>query len=149
MFSLKCPFHTFSAGIAVATASMLVINYFLNKKKVTAKDLIGRYNLTSHPEGGFYSETFRSTCKVNVQRNSQDIKRIASTGIYFLICPGNVSRFHKIASDEMWHFYLGGPMTVIELDNSYECGYRYHPLNVLPPPPFFFKFSPSIFKFII
>lgn len=35
--------------------------------------------------------------------------------IYFLVTPGRCSRLHRIKSDEVWHFYLGGPLTVVEL----------------------------------
>jgi len=35
--------------------------------------------------------------------------------IYFLVTPGKCSRLHRIKSDEVWHFYLGGPLTVVEL----------------------------------
>jgi len=48
-------------------------------------------------------------------------KRSLSTGIYFLITAGNFSAFHRIKSDEMWHFYAGSPLTVhvIEEDGKY------------------------------
>lgn len=71
-------------------------------------------------KGGYYVESFRSDLPIICDKK----ERIASTAIYFLICPGNISRLHRIQSDEVWHFYLGGPMTVIELDNSVENGYR-------------------------
>ena len=70
--------------------------------------LTERFNLQPHPEGGFYAETYRASAKVSTPSG----ERNASTAIYFLITPGNVSRLHRIKSDEAWHFYLGGPMTV-------------------------------------
>lgn len=69
-------------------------------------------------------ETYRAATYVTAQYGTKQVSRSASTGIYFLICPGNVSRLHRIQSDEMWHFYLGGPMTVVELDNSHPDGYK-------------------------
>lgn len=81
--------------------------------------LIKRYSMIEHPEGGFYVETFRSDINVEVKLNSQDVViRPASTCIYFLIVSGNFSRLHRIKSDEVWHFYLGGPMTVVEIDEN-------------------------------
>ena len=74
------------------------------------------YNLQPHPEGGFFAETYRSD--VEVVTGSEGIKRSASTGIMFLITEKSVSRLHKIKSDEMWHFYSGGPMCVVELNEK-------------------------------
>jgi predicted cupin superfamily sugar epimerase len=84
---------------------------------VDAKYLVEKFNLLPHPEGGFYGETFRSDLEINSDR-------IASTAIYFLITPGNVSRFHRIKSDEVWHFYLGGPMSVVEISPDSEGMYK-------------------------
>lgn len=67
-----------------------------------------------HPEGGFYAETFRSDVTVQTEKGP----RSASTAIYFLMSPGNISRLHKIVSDEVWHFYLGHSITVVELDDA-------------------------------
>ena len=55
--------------------------------------------LTPHPEGGHYRETYRGAGHV-------------STAIYFLLEGRQVSRFHRIRSDELWHHYAGGPLTV-------------------------------------
>ncbi len=82
---------------------------------ISANELIAQYNMQRHPEGGFYVETFRSDILVKTDRDGVLIDRPASTAIFFLIMPGNISRFHRIQSDEVWHFYLGGPMTVVEL----------------------------------
>lgn len=46
---------------------------------------------------------------------------VASTAIYFLVLQKNVSRLHRIKYDEVWHFYLGGPLVVVELVDG---GYR-------------------------
>ncbi|MDO9377172.1 MAG: cupin domain-containing protein [Ferruginibacter sp.] len=73
------------------------------------KDLVARFNLLPHPEGGYYRENYRAI---------ETIPRIAlpkrykgdrhySTAIYFLLEQGNYSAFHRIQSDECWHFYAG------------------------------------------
>ena len=126
LFSVKCPFHTFVAGTMFAWAAMHLIGRQRKKSsESTVQDLIDRYKLQDHPEGGYYVETFRSDVEVRTGLgDGQLVSRKASTAIFFLICPGNVSRLHRIKSDEVWHFYLGGPMTVIELDINEEKGYR-------------------------
>lgn len=65
---------------------------------------IKHLELKPHPEGGYFKETYRADMSAN--------KRSASTGIYFLIESGNVSRFHRIDADEMWHFYEGNALIV-------------------------------------
>jgi len=81
---------------------------------ITKEDLVKRYGMLPHPEGGFYAETFRSEVTVQTEKGS----RAASTAIYFLMSPGNISRLHRIVSDEVWHFYLGHSITVVELDDA-------------------------------
>ena len=84
----------------------------------TIAALTERFKLQPHPEGGFYAETYRGTEMVSTPVG----ERACSTAIYFLMTPGNVSRLHRIKSDEAWHFYLGGPMTVVELiDGTAKC----------------------------
>jgi len=59
--------------------------------------------LDPHPEGGWFRETYR--CRKEVE-TSRGIKN-AGTGIYFLLAGGELSQWHRVASDEMWHFYEG------------------------------------------
>ena len=82
----------------------------------TIEQLKARYALQPHPEGGFYGETYRAPAQVTLGDGTT--RRAASTAIYFLITPGSVSRLHRIKSDEVWHFYLGNPMTVLEIDGD-------------------------------
>lgn len=76
---------------------------------------VEKLEMQAHPEGGYFKETYRSTEMV-INRNGQ--KRSASTGIYFLITSENFSAFHKIESDEMWHYYAGSPLSVYMIDDS-------------------------------
>eukprot|EP00948_MAST-09A_sp_MAST-9A-sp1_P003272 g3272.t1 len=74
------------------------------------KQLTKQYEMEDHPEGGWYKEVYRSDLKIETPwglRNS-------STAIVFLVTPGNVSRLHRLNSDEAWHFYEGGPLTIVE-----------------------------------
>ncbi len=76
--------------------------------------LIDHYNLEPHPEGGFFRESYRADLSGCFE--GFDGARNISTGIYFLLPQGTRSALHRIKSDEMWHFYLGGPMTLVEID---------------------------------
>lgn len=77
------------------------------------QELVTKFNLQAHPEGGFYSETYRS----DQLTASQD--RNLVTCIYFLLTSENVSNFHRIKSDEMWFFHEGSSLTVHTLDPQY------------------------------
>ncbi len=85
--------------------------------EIEIKNLIERFALEPHQEGGYYKETYRSKEIIPhaalPKRFGGD--RCYATGIFFLLPEGEKSNMHKIKSDEMWHFYLGGPMTLIQL----------------------------------
>lgn len=78
---------------------------------------IKNLHLLPHPEGGYFKETYRST---EIVINRKGKKRSASTGIFFLITSENFSAFHKIESDEMWHFYDGAALSVYIIDSNGE-----------------------------
>lgn len=81
-------------------------------KMKTSEHWIKKLKLKKHPEGGYYREIYRSAENVSTPRG----KRSESTAIYFLLKYPDVSHFHKIASDEVWHFYAGSELTVYMLD---------------------------------
>ncbi len=78
--------------------------------------LIRQFNLTPHPEGGFYREIFRSDQQVWSDAASAD--RSAATHIYFLLPGGQKSRFHRVIHDEIWHIYQGDPLRLIQFDGT-------------------------------
>ena len=80
----------------------------------SAEQIIRQYDLSAHPEGGFYREIYRSPLDVSFLKPgaSTPVIRSASTFIYFLLRRGDRSHLHRIGSDELWHFYLGGPLKV-------------------------------------
>jgi len=84
---------------------------------VNLKDLIELYGLQPHPEGGYFKETYRASETVVrtalPERFGGD--RNFSTAIYFLLPEGSKSHLHRIKSDEVWHFYLGGPLTLVQI----------------------------------
>jgi predicted cupin superfamily sugar epimerase len=85
--------------------------------QLTAEQLIRIHDLRPHPEGGYFRETYRSDEWIsgNCLPPRYGGDRSYSTAIYYLLPSGTISRLHRIASDEVWHFYLGGPLTIVEL----------------------------------
>lgn len=69
-----------------------------------AEELISQLNLQPHPEGGYFKETFRSVTAVVSGKSA----RSASTAIYFLLPAAQMSRWHSVTADEVWHYYEGG-----------------------------------------
>jgi len=78
-----------------------------------AERLIAELRLAPHPEGGYFRETFRSADRVTTSRGST---RSALTTILFLLTSENFSAFHRLTSDEIWHFYRGDPLCVEIID---------------------------------
>ncbi len=83
-----------------------------------AADIVSRFNLKPHPEGGFYTETYRSTMVLGEPDAGQ---RNVCTAILFLLTGNTFSAFHRICSDEIWHFYAGSGVTIycIEPNGTY------------------------------
>lgn len=75
--------------------------------------LIDTLQLEPHPEGGFYRQTFRSVLEVS-PRDDRAV-RPALTTIYFLLPHGAHSRWHRVRSDEVWHFYEGAPLDLRQI----------------------------------
>ncbi len=84
---------------------------------MTVQQLIQQYNLQPHPEGGWYKESYKSIEHISADALPERFsgKRVFSTAIYFLLTQGNFSAFHRIKSDECWHFYAGDPLLVYVL----------------------------------
>lgn len=72
-------------------------------------ELIRRYGLQPHPEGGYFKETYRAEAQV------PGVSRSVCTAIYYLLPHGQRSRLHRLDADELWHFYRGDPLTIVEL----------------------------------
>ena len=84
--------------------------------------LIQRYGLEPHPEGGWYQQTYKCNEQIAAEALPKRFiaSRVFSTAIYFLLEKGNFSAFHRIKSDECWHFYAGDPLLIyiIELNGE-------------------------------
>lgn len=86
------------------------------------KQLIQSLNLQPHPEGGYFSETYRSEGTLKQKSEEFPDGRNFSTAIYYLLGSEDISMFHRIKSDEVWHHYEGSSLTihVIHQDGSYQ-----------------------------
>jgi len=89
----------------------------------TAAYWIEKLALEPHPEGGYYRQTYRSDLLLAEEALPGEFggERSASTAIYFLLEGQNFSAFHRLQSDELWHFYIGTTVLVhvIEEDGRY------------------------------
>ena len=89
----------------------------------SAKAWIERLQLEAHPEGGYFRQTYKAELILPKTALPAAFSgaRAASTAIYFLLEGTNFSAFHRLQSDEMWHFYAGQPLLVhvIAADGSY------------------------------
>jgi predicted cupin superfamily sugar epimerase len=90
-------------------------------KVLTAQELIALLKLQPHPkEGGFFCETYRAADRFSAAQLPARYagERAAGTAIYYLLTPNTVSALHRLASDEIFHFYLGSPVRMLQLDPS-------------------------------
>lgn len=85
---------------------------------LTVETLRALLGLTAHPvEGGYFAETYRSAEQLRAgalpARYGGD--RAVGTAIYYLLTPETLSAMHRLASDEVFHFYLGDPVEMLQL----------------------------------
>lgn len=83
-----------------------------------AKQYIQKLQLKKHPEGGYYREVYRAAEMFYIDSPPKALKRNASTSIYFLLEGKQVSKFHKLKSDEQWHFYDGSSVKIYVIDDK-------------------------------
>lgn len=100
----------------------------MNRVEILRKKL----NLEPHPEGGYFKETYRSKEKIGGKLDKEfPSGRSFGTAIYYLLEGTDRSKFHRIKSDETWHFYEGTSATIhiIHPDGLYEAQYLGNDLN--------------------
>jgi uncharacterized protein len=81
---------------------------------------IEKLKLAPHPEGGFYRQTYRADLVLAGEALPPQFAgpRAVSTAIYFLLEGEDFSAFHRLRSDELWHFYIGEPLVVHVIDGN-------------------------------
>ncbi len=86
----------------------------------SGRSLIEKYKLEPHPEGGYYRSTYRASLVLPPHALPLTFggERPVSSAIYFLLEAGDFSAFHRIKSDECWHFYQGDPLWIHCLDDQ-------------------------------
>lgn len=76
--------------------------------------LKAKFNLRPHPEGGFFGPGYRSQEFIKSDGLHPRYKgpRNLYSSIYFMVTPDHASKFHRLQTDEMWHFYKGDPIVL-------------------------------------
>ncbi len=99
------------------------------------QSLVTQLGLLPHPEGGYYKEVYRSeeVIPASALAEKYEGERNCCTSIYFMLTSTAFSAFHRIAQDEIWHFYQGAPIdlhllspegehTLIKLGHNFLAG---------------------------
>jgi predicted cupin superfamily sugar epimerase len=85
------------------------------KENETKQEIITRLGLQPHPEGGYFVEAFRSPQLLSLPDGRV---RAASTAVYYLLPFGVCSAWHRVSSDEVWHFYGGAPLRLVTIEGE-------------------------------
>ena len=89
---------------------------------MTAEEVIEKLDLKQLPdEGGYFRQTYKSNDPGRPARDygiDSNSLRHFSTAIYYLVTPDSFSALHKVKSDEIFHFYSGDPVEMLQLDDS-------------------------------
>lgn len=83
-----------------------------------AEEVIRRFGMAPHPEGGHFVEIHRSSLDV---RLGDEERRSAATCILYLLTPGDFSAFHRLTYDEVWHYHWGGELEHVTISPTGEC----------------------------
>lgn len=84
---------------------------------MTTEEVIALFDLKPHFEGGYFRETYRSDEAIvdTALPERYGGQRDISTCIYYLLTAGNFSAFHRLQGEEIFHFYLGDPVVMVQL----------------------------------
>lgn len=99
------------------TLSLLFLFQIMNR---TVVSIIKKLKLKKHPEGGYYSETYRSKLILKKSHLPKKFggRRSHSTTIYFLLSGKQFSAFHRLKADEVWHFYSGSALNIYVIQKN-------------------------------
>jgi hypothetical protein len=102
--------------------------------------LISSLGLVPHPEGGWFREVYRAGSAVHLA--DERTTRAALTTIYFMLAEGEISRWHRVTSDEVWHYYEGDALELFTAQPPFvqlarhllgRVGEGLEPVHVVPP----------------
>jgi uncharacterized protein len=68
--------------------------------------------LGPHPEGGYFKEVYRSSKKISTEQGERSL----ATSIYYYLESMDFSSWHRLKSDELWHYYSGDGLTIHKID---------------------------------
>lgn len=90
-----------------------------------ARHWVKSLNMSAHPEGGYYAEVYRSNGLISAEALPEHAgARNFLTSIYFMLSPGDVSRFHRLKSDEIWYYHAGSSLTLYSISGKGACEAR-------------------------
>lgn len=94
--------------------------------ELTAEYWINKLNLQAHPEGGYFKEVYRSEedLEHNALPDRYESARSFGTSIYFMLTSSSVSNFHRLSSDEIWHFHYGGRAKIHFIDGQGQYSFK-------------------------
>ncbi|MCS3901536.1 cupin domain-containing protein [Methanococcus voltae] len=97
-------------------------------KNINSKYWVKKLDLEPHIEGGYFKRIYQSEETIHLSNlpdyfknktNGENLEyRYICTSIYYLLEKGQVSKFHRIKSDETWHFYAGKPLNIYTIQNG-------------------------------
>lgn len=84
------------------------------------QEWIDRLGLAKHPEGGYFKEVYQNREHITAEQLSVPYpgRRSLATSIYFLLPAEEVSRLHRLRSDEIWYYHGGSSLTLIMIDTA-------------------------------
>ncbi len=92
------------------------------ENNATVRSWISQFAMQPHPEGGYFAEVYRSRTSLPQSALVDHCgSRPCLTSIYFLLLPGQISRFHRLRSDEIWYYHAGGSLTIHCIDEEGAC----------------------------
>ncbi len=84
-------------------------------------EIINKLGLEPLPEeGGYFRQTYKSSLKIPGTSKQREAARSLGTAIFYLITPKQFSALHRVSSDEIFHFYLGDPVEMLQINASGE-----------------------------
>lgn len=88
--------------------------------KRAADDYIAQLGMTAHTEGGYFKELYKNNYSISVKELAPgcERERSLSSTIYYLLKSGQVSRFHRLLSDEVWFYHAGSPLRIYMIDSQ-------------------------------
>ena len=101
----------------VSHAESPLPGFLVENVMITVEQIRSRLGLAPHPEeGGFFAETYRSRERLPSRSDDRYAgERSLATAIYYLLTPDTVSAMHRLPGDEIFHFYLGNAVEMVQL----------------------------------